>query len=53
MALLSEHRVCTRCVMDTSDPEIVFDTPLEARWEQAIRSLGIDPAMLFATQGVN
>ncbi len=34
-------------------PEIVFDTPLESRWEQAIRSLGIDPAMLFATQGVN
>ncbi len=23
--VLSEHRVCTRCVMDTSDPEIRFD----------------------------
>jgi putative transcriptional regulator len=34
-------------------PEIVFDTPLESRWEEAVRSLGIDPAMLFATQGMN
>lgn len=32
---------------------IVFDTPLEARWEQAIRSLGIDPARLVASQGIN
>ncbi len=22
----SQHRVCTRCIMDTSDPEITFDT---------------------------
>jgi putative transcriptional regulator len=32
---------------------IVFETPIEARWEQAIRSLGIDPAMLVASRGVN
>ncbi len=30
---------------------IVFETPLEARWEQAVRSLGIDPAMLVASAG--
>jgi len=33
--------------------QIVFETPLESRWEQAIRSIGIDPAKLVASQGVN
>jgi putative transcriptional regulator len=34
-------------------PSIVFETPLEARWAEAIRSIGVDPAMLVASQGVN
>ena len=32
---------------------IVFREPHGAMWEQAIRSLGIDPAMLVASHGVN
>jgi len=32
---------------------LVFEVPAEALWEQAVRSLGIDPATLVATQGVN
>ncbi len=32
---------------------LVFDTPKEGLWEAAVRSLGIEPATLVATQGVN
>ncbi len=32
---------------------VVFEAPFDQKWEQAIRSLGIDPAMLVASQGVN
>lgn len=32
---------------------IVFSVPAGERWEQAIRSLGIEPAMLVPSQGVN
>ena len=31
----------------------VFDTDCDAVWEGVLRSLGIDPATLVATQGVN
>jgi putative transcriptional regulator len=32
---------------------VVFATPTEERWAAAIRSIGVDPAMLVASQGVN
>jgi len=32
---------------------LVFETPKERLWEATIRSLGIEPATLVATQGVN
>jgi putative transcriptional regulator len=32
---------------------IVFETPLDERWAAAIRSIGVDPAMLVASHGVN
>jgi putative transcriptional regulator len=32
---------------------VVFATPPEERWAAAIRSIGVDPAMLVASQGVN
>ena len=35
------------------DAGLVFDRPHEELWEEAIRSLGIEPATLFATQGMN
>jgi putative transcriptional regulator len=33
--------------------EFVFDTPRESLWEQVVRRLGVDPATLVPTQGVN
>jgi putative transcriptional regulator len=33
------------------DHEILFSTPVPARWETAIRQLGIDPALLTDTAG--
>jgi putative transcriptional regulator len=35
------------------DPELVFETPPDAMWESAMRSLGISPESLFASRGVN
>ncbi len=32
---------------------IVFEEPLAVCWEQAIRSLGIDPALLVPSHGIN
>jgi putative transcriptional regulator len=34
-------------------PEFVFEAPAETLWERVVRHLGIDPATLVATQGVN
>jgi len=31
--------------------EILFDTPVEAQWEEALRKMGIDPALLSDTAG--
>ena len=35
-----------------ADPTIVFETPADAMWERAIRSLGIDPMALSPAPGV-
>lgn len=32
---------------------LVFETPRELLWTESVRSLGIEPATLVATQGVN
>ena len=32
---------------------LVFEAPLEEMWERAVRSLGIDPATLVASSGIN
>lgn len=37
----------------SADPRLVFDTPAEAMWDSAIRSLGINPLDLFTSSGVN
>lgn len=37
----------------SADPKLVFDTPPDDIWETAMRSLGINPASLFASRGVN
>ena len=31
--------------------EILFDLPVESRWEEAIRKVGIDPALLSDKAG--
>jgi putative transcriptional regulator len=33
------------------DENIMFDVPVEARWERAMRQLGIDPALLIGAAG--
>jgi len=34
-------------------PEFVFDAPPDTLWQRVVRHLGIDPATLVPTQGVN
>lgn len=34
-----------------ADPKLIFDSPTETRWEEAIRILGIDPGLLSAKAG--
>jgi putative transcriptional regulator len=34
-----------------ANPEIIFDTPVEARYERALALLGIDPRMLSQEAG--
>ena len=36
-----------------ADPRLVFEPEHERVWEQAVRSLGIEPATLVPSQGVN
>ncbi|HEY0253822.1 MAG TPA: YqgE/AlgH family protein [Kofleriaceae bacterium] len=36
-----------------ADPKLVFETPPEDMWDAAIRALGVNPADLFASRGVN
>ena len=31
--------------------DIIFDIPVEARWEKALKKMGVDPALLLATAG--
>lgn len=37
----------------SAEPALVFDTPADDMWERALQSLGISPASLFASRGVN
>jgi putative AlgH/UPF0301 family transcriptional regulator len=34
-------------------PKLVFEEPHERLWEQSVRSLGIEPATLISSHGVN
>lgn len=34
-----------------ADPSLIFDTPSEAKYDRALRTLGIDPAMLSTAAG--
>ena len=37
----------------TADPALVFDTPSDDIWQTALQTLGINPASLFVSRGVN
>ena len=37
----------------SADPDLVFGTPPDEIWEIALQGLGINPASLFASRGVN
>jgi putative transcriptional regulator len=37
----------------SADPKLVFDTPPDDIWEIALQTLGINPASLFVSRGVN
>jgi putative transcriptional regulator len=37
----------------SADPKLVFETPPDQMWDAAMRSLGVNPADLFAGRGVN
>lgn len=34
-----------------ADPELVFRTPADQKWEKALKKLGVDPAFLTASSG--
>lgn len=34
-----------------ADPRLIFDTPVEKRWDAAARAIGFDPAQLAAVSG--
>lgn len=50
---LDEELAASAWLMAPADPDLVFDTPLEAMWEAAIRRLGADPSTLQTSSGVH
>jgi putative transcriptional regulator len=50
---LREELVQGAWLVAPATPEFVFDAPRETLWESVVRRLGIDPATLVPTQGVN
>lgn len=40
-------------IVAPSSPDLVFDRPRDSVWEGALRGLGIDPATLVQTSGIN
>jgi putative transcriptional regulator len=50
---LREERIQGAWLVAPASPKFVFDAPGETLWERVLRDLGIDPATLVPTQGVN
>jgi putative transcriptional regulator len=40
-------------LMADASPALVFGTPSDAAWEAALRSIGVEPSMLFVAPGVH
>jgi putative transcriptional regulator len=50
---LREELIQGAWLVAPASAEFVFDAPRETLWEDVVRHLGIDPATLVPTQGVN
>jgi putative transcriptional regulator len=50
---LREELIQGAWLVAPASAEFVFDAPRETLWENVVRGLGIDPATLVPTQGVN
>ena len=48
---LEEEMLANAWLSGPADPEILFETPVEERWEAAARRLGVDPGMLSGDAG--
>jgi putative transcriptional regulator len=50
---LREELIQGAWLVAPASAEFVFEAPRESLWEAVVRRLGIDPATLVPTQGVN
>jgi putative transcriptional regulator len=40
-------------IVAPASPDLVFDSPRDSLWDAVLRGLGIDPATLVQTSGIN
>ena len=50
---LDEELAGSSWLMAPVQPDLLFDTPIDAMWETAIRRLGADPAALQTSSGIH
>ncbi|MEW6322501.1 MAG: YqgE/AlgH family protein [Acidobacteriota bacterium] len=50
---LDDELAASAWLMAPVEPDLIFDTPLDAMWETAIRRLGAEPSGLQASSGVH
>lgn len=50
---LDEELAASAWLTSEVEPDLIFDTPSDRMWEEAIRRLGADPALLQAGHGVH
>jgi putative transcriptional regulator len=50
---LDDELAASSWLMSPVHADLVFDTPIEAMWETAIRRLGADPSALQTSSGVH
>ncbi|NNL84836.1 MAG: YqgE/AlgH family protein [Myxococcales bacterium] len=50
---LAEEIAAGAWLVAPTSPEVVFETPDDRIWERVLLDMGINPAMLVSTQGIN
>jgi putative transcriptional regulator len=50
---LAEEIAAGAWLVAPASPEVVFETPEDRIWERVLLDMGINPAMLVSTQGIN